>query len=107
MSENLRYLLEYYDEIVELMLRMVTPSEHKIAIKTLANLRVLMDFLIKEAYHTKGSSIESPWKDKCKVLLDRLLPKILFSTADKISYDSHDTLFEVFFVLMKRNYQQE
>jgi hypothetical protein len=66
-----------------------------------------MDFLIKESHHTKGSSIESPLKDKCKILLDRLLPQILFSTADKIGYDSHDTLFEVFFVLMKRNYQRD
>jgi hypothetical protein len=32
---------------------------------------------------------------------------VLHAFADKLSYDSHDTLFEVFFVLLKRNYQQE
>lgn len=35
------------------------------------------------------------------------MPQILLGIADKISYDCHDTLFEVFFVLMKRNQQQE
>jgi len=32
---------------------------------------------------------------------------VLHAFADKLGYDSHDTLFEVFFVLLKRNYQQE
>jgi len=51
MGENLRYLLSFYDEILSLMLSMIKPNEHKRAVKTIVNIRVLMDFLIKEAYH--------------------------------------------------------
>lgn len=51
MGENLRYLLSFYDEILSLMLSMIKPHEHKRAVKTIVNIRVLMDFLIKEAYH--------------------------------------------------------
>ena len=50
-GENLRYLLSFYDEILALTLSMIKPNEHKRAVKTIVNIRVLMDFLIKEAYH--------------------------------------------------------
>lgn len=103
MGENSRYLLDFYDDILALMLNIIRPHEHKLAVKTIVNIRVLMDTLIKEAYPKQPG--ESPLKSRCKGLLEQLLPKVLFAFAEKMSFDSHDTLFEVFFVLLKRNYQ--
>lgn len=54
------------------MMELVKPHEHKVAVKTLVNIRVLMDFLIKEVYNRQ--TVESPLRNKCKSLLDKLLP---------------------------------
>jgi hypothetical protein len=40
-------MIGFYEQVVDIMLRMITPHEHKIAIKTIPNFRVLCDFLIK------------------------------------------------------------